>query len=198
MLDAIIRFSLRFRGIVYALAVLAAGYGLFSLSHAKLDVFPEFAPPMSIVQVEAPGLTSEQVETLVTQPMENGLGGMVGLQSMRSRSMQGLASITLVFDAHANVMQIRQLVSERVNALAATYYPTSLRATGVGWSLGIGRIGSIVGPVIGGELIRLNWSNATLFIAAAVPALISASMLALIASGRRTLTEVAPKIPEEA
>lgn len=120
MLDAIIRFSLRFRGIVYALAVLAAGYGLFSLSHAKLDVFPEFAPPMSIVQVEAPGLTSEQVETLVTQPMENGLGGMVGLQSMRSRSMQGLASITLVFDAHANVMQIRQLVSERVNALAAT------------------------------------------------------------------------------
>lgn len=85
-----------------------------------------------------------------------------------------------------------------VNALAATYYPTSLRSTGVGWSLGIGRIGSIVGPVIGGELIRLNWSNATLFIAAAVPALISASMLALIASGRRTLTEVAPKIPEEA
>jgi len=120
MLNAIIRFSLRFRGIVYALAVLAAGYGLFSLSRAKLDVFPEFAPPMSIVQVEAPGLTSEQVETLVTQPVENGLGGMVGLQSMRSRSMQGLSSITLVFDAHANVMQIRQLVSERVNALAAT------------------------------------------------------------------------------
>ncbi|RQT22179.1 efflux RND transporter permease subunit [Burkholderia contaminans] len=120
MLNAIIRFSLRFRGVVYALAVLAAGYGLFSLSRAKLDVFPEFAPPMSIVQVEAPGLTSEQVETLVTQPVENGLGGMVGLQSMRSRSMQGLASITLVFDAHANVMQIRQLVSERVNALAAT------------------------------------------------------------------------------
>ena len=120
MLDAIIRFSLRFRGIVYALAVLAAGYGLFSLTRAKLDVFPEFAPPMSIVQIEAPGLTSEQVETLVTQPVENGLGGMVGLQSMRSRSMQGLSSITLVFDAHANVMQIRQLVSERVNALAAT------------------------------------------------------------------------------
>ncbi|HKT67731.1 MAG TPA: efflux RND transporter permease subunit [Burkholderia sp.] len=120
MLDAIIRFSLRFRGIVYALAVLAAGYGLFSLTRAKLDVFPEFAPPTSIVQVEAPGLTGEQVETLVTQPLENGLGGMVGLQSMRSRSMQGLSSITLIFDAHANVMQIRQLVSERVNALAAT------------------------------------------------------------------------------
>ncbi|KWC23387.1 acriflavin resistance protein [Burkholderia ubonensis] len=120
MLNAIIRFSLRFRGVIYALAVLAAGYGLYTLTRAKLDVFPEFAPPMTIVQTEAPGLTSEQVETLVTQPLENGLGGMVGLQSMRSRSMQGLSAITLVFAEHANVMQIRQLVSERVNALAAT------------------------------------------------------------------------------
>ncbi|HKR40101.1 MAG TPA: efflux RND transporter permease subunit, partial [Paraburkholderia sp.] len=119
MLNAIIRFSLRFRGVIYALAVITAGYGLYSLTRAKLDVFPEFAPPMSIVQTEATGLTSEQVETLVTQPIEDGLGGMVGLQSMRSRSMQGLSAITLVFDDHANVMQIRQLVSERVSALAA-------------------------------------------------------------------------------
>ncbi|KDR26194.1 MULTISPECIES: efflux RND transporter permease subunit [Caballeronia] len=120
MLNAIIRFSLRFRGVIYALALITAGYGLYSLTRAKLDVFPEFAPPMSIVQAEAPGLTSEQVETLVTQPVENALGGMVGLQSMRSKSMQGLSAITLVFDEHANVMQIRQLVSERVSALAAS------------------------------------------------------------------------------
>lgn len=119
MLNAIIRFSLRFRGVIYALAILAAGYGLYSLTRAKLDVFPEFAPPMSIVQTEAPGLTSEQVETLVTQPIENALGGMVGLRSMRSKSMQGLSAITLVFDGHANVLQARQLVSERVSALAA-------------------------------------------------------------------------------
>lgn len=120
MLNAIIRFSLRFRGVIYALAVVAAGYGVYSLTRAKLDVFPEFAPPMSIVQTEAPGLTSEQVETLVTQRLENGLGGLVGLQSMRSRSMQGLSAITLVFNEHTNVMQVRQLVSERVNELAAT------------------------------------------------------------------------------
>ncbi|QOT79402.1 MFS transporter [Cupriavidus basilensis] len=68
-----------------------------------------------------------------------------------------------------------------VNALAATYYPTSLRSTGVGWSLGVGRVGSIVGPVVGGELIRLNWSNADLFLAVAVPAVISALMLFLMA-----------------
>jgi CzcA family heavy metal efflux pump len=120
MLNAIIRFSLRFRGVIYALAVMAAGYGLYSLTYARLDVFPEFAPPMSIVQTEAPGLTSEQVETLITQPVENALAGLVGLQSMRSKSIQGLSSITLVFDDHASVMQARQLVSERISALAGT------------------------------------------------------------------------------
>ncbi len=120
MLNAIIHFSLRFRGVIYALALVAAGYGLFTLTRAKLDVFPEFAPPMSIVQTAAPGMTSEQVETLVTQPIENALGGMVGLQSMRSRSMQGLSAITLVFDDSADVIQARQLVTERINGLAAT------------------------------------------------------------------------------
>jgi AAHS family 4-hydroxybenzoate transporter-like MFS transporter len=70
-----------------------------------------------------------------------------------------------------------------VNALAATYYPTSLRSTGVGWSLGVGRIGSIVGPVIGGELIRMNWSNTVLFVAVAVAAVVSALMLLLMSSG---------------
>ncbi|WP_042270457.1 efflux RND transporter permease subunit [Paraburkholderia heleia] len=120
MLDAIIRFSLRFRGVIFSLAVMAAGYGLFSLTRARLDVFPEFAPPMSIVQTAAPGMTSEQVETLVTQPVENALGGMTGLQSIRSRSMQGLSSVTLVFDDHANVMQVRQLVTERISGLAGT------------------------------------------------------------------------------
>ncbi|WP_233836438.1 efflux RND transporter permease subunit [Paraburkholderia sp. ZP32-5] len=127
MLNAIIRFSLRSRGVIYALAVMAAGYGLYSLTHARLDVFPEFAPPISIVQTEAPGLTSEQVETLITQPVENTLAGLVGLQSMRSKSMQGLSAITLVFNDHASVMQTRQLVSERISALAGTL-PAGVRA----------------------------------------------------------------------
>ncbi|WP_242665758.1 MFS transporter [Paraburkholderia ginsengiterrae] len=67
-----------------------------------------------------------------------------------------------------------------VNALTATLYPTSLRATGVGWSLGIGRAGSIIGPVVAGQLIRLQWSNSALFVAAAVPALASCLMLVLL------------------
>ncbi|BEV14147.1 MFS transporter [Herbaspirillum sp. DW155] len=65
-----------------------------------------------------------------------------------------------------------------VNALAGTFYPTTLRSTGIGWALGIGRIGSVVGPVIGGQLIALQWSNASLFIAASVPALVSALTIA--------------------
>lgn len=60
-----------------------------------------------------------------------------------------------------------------LNALAATYYPTSLRSTGIGWSLGVGRIGSVVGPVLGGALMHLHWSSASLFMAAAVPACVS-------------------------
>ncbi len=67
-----------------------------------------------------------------------------------------------------------------VNALAASYYPTALRSTGVGWSLGIGRIGSIIGPVLGGELIRRQWSNGAIFAAVAVPAAVSALLVYLI------------------
>ena len=119
MLNAIIRFSLRFRGVIFALAILTGAYGLYTMTHAKLDVFPEFAPPTTIIQTEAPGLSSEQVETLVTQPIENALSGTVGVQSLRSKSLQGLSIVTMVFDDHADVFQVRQLVSERLNALGA-------------------------------------------------------------------------------
>lgn len=60
-----------------------------------------------------------------------------------------------------------------VNALAATFYPTYLRSTGIGWGLGIGRTGAIVGPYMGGEFMRLQWPAHEIFLAAAVPALIS-------------------------
>jgi MFS transporter, AAHS family, 4-hydroxybenzoate transporter len=64
-----------------------------------------------------------------------------------------------------------------VIALAATYYPTYLRSTGIGWVLGVGRIGAIAGPVLAGELIRLDWSAHQLFTAAAVPAVVSAGLM---------------------
>ena len=76
-----------------------------------------------------------------------------------------------------------------VNALAATYYPTAVRSTGVGWSLGVGRIGSIAGPVIGGQLIGLNWSHSELFFAAALPAALSALLLLLMKGGGSSKAE---------
>ena len=64
-----------------------------------------------------------------------------------------------------------------LNALAATYYPTYLRSTGVGWCLGIGRVGAIVGPLFAGELMRRNWANQQLFLAAASLALIATAVM---------------------
>ena len=60
------------------------------------------------------------------------------------------------------------------NALAAGFYPTSVRATGVGWALGIGRVGSIVGPLVGGVLLTAKWSTSAVFMAAAAAALCAA------------------------
>ena len=120
MLNAIIRFALRFRGVIYALAVLTSVYGVYSATRARLDVFPEFAPATAVVQTEAPGLSSEQVEALVTQSIESALRGTAGLQAMRSRSLQGLSHITMVFEDGVNVLQTRQLVAERLATVAAT------------------------------------------------------------------------------
>ena len=118
MLNSIIRFAVRFRGVVIALACLLAGYGICTLTQARQDVFPEFAPPLAVVQTEAPGLTSEQVEALVTQPIENAMGGTLGLASMRSKSLQGLSMVTLTFQDGADIYRARQLAAERLNALS--------------------------------------------------------------------------------
>jgi AAHS family 4-hydroxybenzoate transporter-like MFS transporter len=68
------------------------------------------------------------------------------------------------------------------NALAAGFYPTAVRATGVGWALGIGRVGSIVGPLVGGALLTMKWSAGEVFVAAAAAALCAA--LAAFSLGR--------------
>jgi AAHS family 4-hydroxybenzoate transporter-like MFS transporter len=62
-----------------------------------------------------------------------------------------------------------------LNVLAATYYPTTMRSTGVGWALGVGRVGSIVGPLIGGAMLAMQWTPQQIFQAGAVPALIAAA-----------------------
>ena len=119
MLNAIVRFSIRFRGIVIALACALLGYGIFSLLRSSYDAFPDFAPPEVSVQTEAPGLSPEQVEVLVTQPIENSINGATGIGSLRSRSIQGLSDITVVFRAGTDIYRDRQLVAERLSAVAS-------------------------------------------------------------------------------
>src|SRR3982750_2231437 len=112
MLRFIVQLSLRHRGIVIALAVGLLAWGSYIASRAPLDVFPEFVAPQVTVQTEAPGLSAEQVEVLVTRPVESAANGALDLSSVRSESIQGLSVVTAVFKEGANIYQARQSLSE--------------------------------------------------------------------------------------
>ncbi len=111
---ALIRFSIRFRGVVIALACIVLGYGVYVVQRSKYDVFPEFAPPQVVIQTEAPGLSPEQVEVLVTQQIENVINGTPGVATLRSASIQGLSVITATFEPGSDLYRDRQLVAERL------------------------------------------------------------------------------------
>src|SRR5258708_31435015 len=118
MLNAIVRFSIRFRGIAMSLACALLVYGIVSLSRVPYDVFPEFAPPQVSIQTEAPGLSPEQVEVLVTQPIENAINGVAGIDTLRSRSIQGLSAITVVFLSSTDVYRDRRGGAARFSTAA--------------------------------------------------------------------------------
>ncbi len=124
---AVITFSIRFRGVVIALGCLLLGYGVFSLLGAKYDVFPEFAPPQVSIQTEAAGLTPEQVEMLVTTPIETQINGVPGIQKLISTSIQGLSIVNVFFDPASNIYLDRQVVAERL-AVAAQQLPAGAKA----------------------------------------------------------------------
>ncbi len=131
MLNAVVSFSLRFRGVVMALAIALLGYGMYALTLAKYDVFPEFAPPLVAIQTEAPGLSSEQVELLVTQPLENAINGVTGIETLRSKSIQGLSVINVTFRNGSDIYLDRQSVNERLATLAGQL-PAGVRAPIIG------------------------------------------------------------------
>src|SRR5206468_6667838 len=117
MLSAIVRISLRFRGIVIAISCLLIAYGIYTIFQSKYDVFPEFAPPVVTIQTESPGLSPEQVEGLVTQPVENAIIGVSGIESLRSGSIQGLSLITVTFEKGIDIYRARQVLAERLSTL---------------------------------------------------------------------------------
>lgn len=118
MLNRIVHFSLRFRGVVVALACLLMVYGIYVAIHAKLDVLPNFVPPEVVVQAEAPGLSPEQVEELVTRPLENTINGLGSMESLRSESIPGLSIITAVFKEGTDIFIARQMLAEKLGETA--------------------------------------------------------------------------------
>lgn len=119
MLAAIVRLAVQRRGLVIALALIAVAHGIDRLSRAELDIFPEFAGKRIIVQTEAPGLSTELVESLISLPIERTLAGLVGLQRLRSESIQGLSVVIAVFDDATDMYRDRQLVGERLATVAS-------------------------------------------------------------------------------
>jgi len=126
MLAWLVGSALRQRVLVLALAAVMVILGVRAGRDVPLDVFPEFAPPMVEVQTEAPGMSTEEVEALVTVPLEAGVNGVPGLATLRSKSVLGLSSVVLIFKEGTDVIRARQLVQERVAAVAPRL-PTSIR-----------------------------------------------------------------------
>lgn len=125
MLTAIVRFALRRRVMVLALAAILFLTGLFFLQRAKYDVFPNFAPPMVAIQTSAPGLAPRQVERLVTTPIEVRIVGLPGIKTVFSKSIQGLSVVKITFNDSTNIYRARQLVAER---LGMVRLPQGVRA----------------------------------------------------------------------
>jgi CzcA family heavy metal efflux pump len=112
--------SLRFRWLVLFTAAAMMAFGIAQIPSAKVDVFPEFAPPRVEIQTIALGNSSTEVEQLITVPIEEQLNGLPGLDELRSKSVAQLSSIQLIFERGTDEMRARQLVQERIAQVTPT------------------------------------------------------------------------------
>jgi len=120
MLRRIIHTSLEFRFLVVAVAAALIIVGIAQLPSMSVDVLPEFSPPYVEIQTEALGLSAQEVEQLITVPMEQDLlNGVPWLDIVRSESVPGLSSIVIYFEPGTDLMRARQMVSERLTQAVA-------------------------------------------------------------------------------
>src|SRR2546428_7442260 len=114
MFNWIIQWSLRNRLLIMTAYVVVLIAGIFVLRRMTLDVLPEFAPPQVVIQTESPGLSPEDIETLITFRIEMAVNGTPGVDVVRSKSSAGLSIVIVGFTWAANIYTARQLVNERL------------------------------------------------------------------------------------
>lgn len=139
MFAHLIAWSLQNRLLVLALTVFLCLLGGYTLQQMPVDVFPEFSPPQVLLQTEAPGMATQDVEMLITYPLESAINGTPGVTTVRSKTTAGLSTITVVFDDKTDIFRSRQLVNERIQQVnnrlpPGIKSPAMLPVTsGVGW-----------------------------------------------------------------
>ncbi|MBA3482694.1 MAG: efflux RND transporter permease subunit [Pirellulales bacterium] len=159
MLNALIRFSLRYRMLIIVLSLTLMVYGSYLASTLPIDVFPDLDRPRVVILTECPGLATEEVETLVTQPIEIALLGASGVQAVRSQSTAGLNVVYIEFDWTTDVRAARQTVQERLSTLSGVL-PEGIRpqmtpTASIMGQIVIGGIYRQLGPE-GGQLVPLE------------------------------------------